>query len=142
MGGLNNYPQQKTYIPVNAKLDKYAKELRKNMTDEEKTLWYNYLNKINPRFHRQKIIGNYIVDFYCPKLKIVIEIDGVQHYEPDNARYDGKRTEFLEKLGLTVIRFDNSEVKNDYGSVLYYITTHCEVKARQMGLQVSFPDNI
>ena len=57
--------KNKVYIPVNPKLDKFAKELRKNMTYEEKTIWYNYLNKIQPRFHRQKIIGNYIVDFYC-----------------------------------------------------------------------------
>ena len=112
------------------------------MTYEEKTIWYNYLNKIQPRFHRQKIIGNYIVDFYCPKLKIVIEIDGIQHYEEDNAKYDFRRTEFLENLGLTVIRFDNSEIKRDYYSVLYYITTHCESKAKQLGIKVSFPDEI
>ena len=139
---LKNKMKNKVYIPVNPKLDKFAKELRKNMTYEEKTIWYNYLNKIQPRFHRQKIIGNYIVDFYCPKLKIVIEIDGIQHYEEDNAKYDLKRTEFLENLGLTVIRFDNSDIKKDYYSVLYYITTHCESKAKQLGIKVSFPDEI
>ena len=133
---------KKIRIPVNSTLNNYAKEMRKNQTDEEKKLWYNHLKNITPKFHRQKIIGNYIVDFYCPKLKIVIEIDGIQHYEEDNAKYDLKRTEFLENLGLTVIRFDNSEIKRDYYSVLYYITTHCESKAKQLGIKVSFPDEI
>lgn len=130
------------HIPVNSRLDKYAKNLRKNMTDEEKTLWYNYLNKIYPRFHRQKIIGNYIVDFYCPKLRIVIEIDGVQHYQPEHYEKDFVRDEFITGKDITVLRFDNLEVKKDYYTVLYRIASHCELKAKQMGLEISLPKDI
>lgn len=130
------------HIPVNSRLDKYAKNLRKNMTDEEKTLWYNYLNKIYPRFHRQKIIGNYIVDFYCPKLRIVIEIDGVQHYQPELYEKDFVRDEFITGKDITVLRFDNLEVKKDYYTVLYRIASHCELKAKQMGLEISLPKDI
>ena len=129
-------------IPVNSELDKYAKNLRKNMTKEEKTIWYDFLNRITPRFHRQKIIGNYIVDFYCPKLKIVIEIDGVQHYNVANSVYDNEQTQFLESLGLSVIRFDNIDIKKEFGTVVYDITTHCEDKARMLGVQVRFPDDV
>ena len=82
-------------IPVNSKLDKYAKEMRKNMTDEEKTVWYQILKGRVPKFHRQKIIGNYIVDFYCPELKLIIEIDGTQHYLEEKLKYDAKRTEYF-----------------------------------------------
>lgn len=130
------------HIPVNSRLDKYAKNLRKNMTDEEKTLWYNYLNKINPRFHRQKIIGNYIVDFYCPKLRIVIEIDGVQHYEPEHYERDIIRDEFINSKDITVIRFDNSDIKKDYYMVLYRIADLCEMKARLFGLDLTLPKDI
>ncbi len=132
----------KTIIPVNPKLDKYAKNLRKNMTNEEKTIWYDFLNKITPRFHRQKIIGNYIVDFYCPKLKIIIEIDGVHHYDIENSIYDTERTKFLEGLGLSVIRFDNFDIKKDFGMVVYDITTHCEENAMQLGVEVCFPTDV
>ena len=134
--------KKKIIIPVNSTLDQHAKNLRKNMTNEEKTIWYDFLNKITPRFHRQKIIGNYIVDFYCPKLKIVIEIDGVQHYDIENSLYDTKRTQFLEDLGLSVIRFDNIDIKKDFGTVVYDITTHCEEKAQVLGVKVNFPDDV
>ena len=134
--------KKKIIIPVNSTLDQHAKNLRKNMTNEEKTIWYDFLNKITPRFHRQKIIGNYIVDFYCPKLKIVIEIDGVQHYDIANSLYDTKRTQFLEDLGLSVNRFDNIDIKKDFGTVVYDITTHCEEKAQILGVKVNFPDDV
>ncbi len=134
--------KKKTIIPVNSDLDKYAKNLRKNMTNEEKTIWYDFLNKITPRFHRQKIIGNYIVDFYCPKLRVIIEIDGVQHYDIANSIYDNERTQFLESLGFSVICFDNFDIKKDFGTVVYDITTHCEEKAMQLGVEVRFPDDV
>ena len=136
-----NMNKQK-HVPVNSRLDKYAKNLRKNMTDEEKTLWYNYLNKINPRFHRQKIIGNYIVDFYCPKLRIVIEIDGVQHYEPEHYERDIIRDEFINSKDITVIRFDNSDIKKDYYMVLYRIADLCKMKARLFGIDLTLPKEI
>ena len=133
---------KKKHIPVNSRLDKYAKNLRKNMTDEEKILWYNYLNKINPRFHRQKIIGNYIVDFYCPKLRIAIEVDGVQHYEPEHYEKDFLRDEFISNKDITILRFDNSDVKKDYHSVLYRIADVCEMKAKLFAIDLVIPKDI
>ena len=132
----------KNYTPVNKSLDKFAKQMRKNQTDEERKIRYNYLIKIRPRFHRQKIIGNYIVDFYCPQLKIIIEIDGVQHYEKKNAEYDLKRTAFLESQGYSVVRFDNCDVNRDYYGVVYYIREHCKTKADMFGVEVSFPEEL
>jgi very-short-patch-repair endonuclease len=84
---------------VNKKLRGFATNGRKNQTMQEKKLWYDYLNKVTPRFHRQGIIDNYIVDFYCPRLRIVIEIDGFQHYFKEAYEYDIKRTKELEKIG-------------------------------------------
>ena len=117
---------KKIKIPVNSTLDKYAKENRKNMTDEEKKVWYQILRGHEPKFHRQRIIGNYIVDFYCPKLKLIIEIDGYQHFYEENKEYDSKRTEYFEKLGFYVLRFENTEVKKDFENVRYIINNVCE----------------
>ena len=117
------------HIPVNSRLDKYAKKLRKSMTEEERILWYNILRGRTPRFHRQKIIGNYIVDFYCPELQLVIEVDGTHHYQEDNLLYDEKRTDYLRKLGLYVIRFDNVDVRKDYEYVKYTVDTVCRLRA-------------
>ena len=117
---------KKFKIPVNSTLDKYAKENRKNMTDEGKKVWYQILRGHDPEFHRQRIIGNYIVDFYCPKLKLIIEIDGYQHFYEENKEYDGKRTEYFEKLGFYVLRFENTEVKKDFENVRYIINNVCE----------------
>ena len=133
---------KKFKIPVNSTLDKYAKENRKNMTDEEKKVWYQILRGHDPEFHRQRIIGNYIVDFYCPKLKIIIEVDGIQHYEEEAAVYDEKRTKFLESKGFTVLRIDNSDVNRDYYNVLHIIDTHCKIKAKEMGEPLILPKEI
>ena len=122
-------------IPVNSTLDKYAKENRKNMTDEEKKVWYLILRGREPKFHRQRIIGNYIVDFYCPKLKLIIEIDGYQHFYEENKEYDGKRTEYLEKLGFYVLRFENTEVNKDIEEVRYIINNVCD--ALEKGVKIA-----
>ena len=82
------------------------------------------------------------MDFYCPKLKLVIEIDGIQHYESKNVEYDDKRTKFLEALGLKVIRFDNSDVKRNCRTVTSDIACCCEEIAQQLGVHVSFPKDI
>lgn len=124
-------------IPVNTELDKYAKELRKNMTTEEKIVWYQILKGRVPKFHRQKIIGKYIADFYCPQLKLIIEIDGVQHYFEETSNYDAKRTEYFESLGFYVLRFDNSDVKKDTEEVRMIIDNVCN--AREKGVEL-LPD--
>ena len=117
------------HIPVNSRLDKCAKDLRKRMTEEERTLWYNILRGRKPKFHRQKIIGNYIVDFYCPELQLIIEVDGTQHYQDKDMEYDYTRTEYFQKLGLYVLRFDNAEVRKDFEYVKYTVDTICRLRA-------------
>jgi len=106
------------YLPYNKKLKNRSRELRKNMTITEKKLWKLYLQKCEYTVNRQKIIDNFIVDFYCAAKKIVIEIDGSQHYTDEGKRYDEERTKILEGYGLTVIRFSNYDVINDFESVL------------------------
>ena len=101
----------------NEKLTKNAQELRKNMTKEEKHLWYDFLKYLPVTVHRQKVIGKYIVDFYCAKAKLVVEIDGSGHYTPQQNISDTNRTCELEKLGLKVIRLCNLDVDNNFYGV-------------------------
>ncbi|MBO5089723.1 MAG: endonuclease domain-containing protein [Clostridia bacterium] len=95
--------------------------LRKNMTPEERHLWYDFLRAYPIRFNRQKIIGRYIVDFYCAKAKLIIELDGSQHYEDAGVEKDLERTQFLEQYGLNVIRIPNNEIKQNFKGVCEYI---------------------
>ena len=94
----------------NSKLTAHAQELRKNMTKEERKLWYEYLRSCPHRFRRQVCFGNYILDFYCASAKLAIEIDGSQHYDPDRQKYDARRTSFFENNGIAVLRFSNLDV--------------------------------
>lgn len=80
------------------------------MTDEEKHLWYDFLKNLPVSFNRQKVIGKYIVDFYCAKSKLVIEIDGSQHYDDEGLEKDKQRDKYLQSLGLTVIRYTNLDI--------------------------------
>ena len=100
-----------------SKLVPRARVLRKEATPQERKLWYDYLNTYPVRFQRQKPIQTYIVDFYCHKAKLVIEIDGDQHGDPEQIAYDSHRTETLESLGLLVIRFTNAEVRSSFDAV-------------------------
>lgn len=102
-------------------LTEKARELRKNMTKEERKLWYDFLSGYPVRFLRQKVIGNYIVDFYCARAKLVIELDGAQHYEEAARVYDQKRTEFLQEYGITVVRILNAEILRNFYGVCEYI---------------------
>ncbi|MBQ3041965.1 MAG: endonuclease domain-containing protein [Clostridia bacterium] len=100
-----------------------ARLLRKNMTKEERHLWYDFLRDYPIRFVRQKVLGKYIADFYCAKAKIVIELDGSGHYTEDGKQYDIERTAFLEEYGLKVIRVLNSEIINNFRAVCEHIDT-------------------
>ncbi len=101
----------------NPKLTKYAQALRKNMTAEERKLWYQCLKNSPKRFHRQKVIGNYIVDFYCAYTKTVIELDGTQHFLDEGKENDKARDEYLNSLGLTVLRYSNYDINNNFDGV-------------------------
>ena len=98
-----------------------ARNLRKNMTKEERHLWYDFLRNYPVRFLRQRVIGRYIADFYCAAAKLVIELDGSQHYEEENAAYDRRRTEDLEQYGIRVIRIANNEVSGNFSGVCEFI---------------------
>ena len=105
----------------NKQLIPFAKKLRKEMTKEERHLWYDFLRTYPVRFSRQKVLGKYIADFYSAEAKLVIELDGSQHYEDGNIEKDTERTTFLEGYGLTVIRIPNNEVSRNFQGVCEYI---------------------
>ena len=109
-GGLGGIAP--TLIKYNPKLKEKARRLRSQMTDGERALWARLRRKQvqSVQFYRQKPIGNYIVDFYAPKAKIVVEVDGSQHMESDHAAMDSQRDEYLAPEGLRVLRFDNLQV--------------------------------
>ena len=105
----------------NRRLVPLAKQLRKEMTKEERHLWYDFLRSYPVRFSRQKVLGKYIADFYSAEAKLVIELDGSQHYEPVNTQNDEERTEFLKGYGLTIIRIPNNEINRNFRGVGEYI---------------------
>ncbi len=108
----------------NSKLTGNAKSLRKNMTKEERHLWYDFLKTLPITVNRQKVIGNYIVDFYIATAKLVIELDGSQHYEDSGIENDTKRDEFLNNLGIKVLRYSNLDVNQRFESVCQDILNH------------------
>ena len=105
----------------NKQLVPFAKQLRKEMTKEERHLWYDYLRTYPVRFSRQKVLGKYIADFYSADAQLVIELDGSQHYEAEEIQKDKDRTAFLEGYGITVIRVPNNEVNRNFRGVCEYI---------------------
>ena len=108
------YKYNKQLVPL-------AKQLRKEMTKEERHLWSDFLRTYPVRFSRQKVLGKYIADFYCAEAGLVIELDGSQHYENINIEKDAKRTAFLGSYGLRVIRIPNNEITRNFRGVCEYI---------------------
>ena len=107
-------------LKYNPKLKERARELRGHMTEAEVRLWQRLRMRqvLGIRFLRQRPIGNYIVDFYAPEAKLVIEVDGGQHYNEEGLEYDEKRDTFVEGLGLKVIRFSNLDVLKNIDGVV------------------------
>ena len=101
----------------NQNLKNNAQTLRKNMTKEEAHLWYQFLCRYPLRFRRQYVIGNYIADFYCHQARLVVELDGSQHYTPAEKVYDQRRTNYLQSQGLFVLRFSNLDVMQRFRNV-------------------------
>ena len=108
-------------IKYNKNLVSIAKTLRKNMTKEERHLWYDFLRTYPVKFNRQKVLGKYIADFYSAKARIIIELDGSQHYEQINVEKDTERTKYLEQFGLTVVRIPNNFVNKHFRETCEYI---------------------
>ena len=108
-------------LRYNGKNIPLAKALRKNATPQENHLWYDFLSDYELRFQRQKAIDNFIADFYCHEAKLIIELDGSQHFSEEGKHRDELRTEELEKYGLTVIRFTNRQIDDNFLNVCEYI---------------------
>ncbi len=114
------------------RLTRVSQMLRRNMTSEEKHLWYDFLRNSPVHFYRQKVIGNYIVDFYCPKAKLVVELDGAGHFTKEGYEYDRIRDAFMnEYKSLTVLRFSNSRIKYEFKQVCEEIADAVEVRLKK-----------
>ena len=103
---------------------KRSQSLRRNMTKEECHLWYDFLKELPVMVHRQKVIGPYIVDFYIASAKLVIELDGSQHYDPSGQAADRQRDAYLRSLGLQVVRYSNADVNRNFRGVCEHILLH------------------
>ena len=104
-----------------------ARALRKHMTKEEAYLWYHFLCRYPLRFRRQYIIGEYIADFYCHKAKLVVELDGSQHYETQNRAADVKRDQYLSQTGCKVLRYSNADINTRFSGVCEDILRHLDI---------------
>ena len=94
-----------------------ARCLRRDMTKEERHLWYDFLRYCTPRFRRQEVIGHYIADFYCHQAKLVIELDGSQHLEPEQIAYDAQRSAYFSSLNIDVVRYYNTDINQNFRGV-------------------------
>ena len=119
-------------LPRNGRLLDNARSLRREMTKEERHLWYDFLRTHPAKFYRQKIVGNYILDFYCHTARLAIELDGSQHYEPAGQAADQVRTAELEKLGISVLRFSNADVMQNFEGV-------CQCIEQQLTKKIGSP---
>ena len=100
----------------NSKLES-ARKLRREMTPHERKLWYLFLQKYPVKIYKQRIVDSYIVDFYCASARLVIEVDGSQHYDPQGKAADAKRSAVLERHGLRVLRYSNREIDMEFSAV-------------------------
>ena len=123
----------------NEKLTPFAQRLRKEMTPEERHLWYDYLKKLPCTVNRQKVFGSYIADFYIASADLVIELDGSQHYTEEAQEYDRERTNYLNSLGLEVIRISNLDVNRKFQSVCEYIDNAVKERTSSTAARSPFP---
>ena len=112
---------EKDFTGHNSALTPRAQALRKNMTRQERKLWYDYLRSYPVKFYRQRCIDHFIADFYCSKAHLVIEIDGGQHYMPEGMEYDKYRTSVIETYKLEVVRFNNLDIDQNFRGVCEYL---------------------
>ena len=120
------------YLPQDPQSLIRAKELRKNSTKEENHIWYDCLKKMPCHFYRQYVIERYIVDFFCPKADIVIEIDGSQHFDDSALEYDRRRTETLNRYGLLVLRYTNHQIHTEFDAVGDDIYNHVVQRTKSL----------
>ena len=122
-------------IPKDNSQLKRARQLRREMTPHERKLWYLFLRQYPVKVYKQRIIETYIADFYCASAKLVIEIDGSQHFEEKGKAHDEERTAFLTELGLEVLRFSNRDIDRDFQSVCEQI--HHTIQKKRRGCPLS-----
>ena len=108
---------ENNFLPRNKELKVPSRELRNDSTKQENHLWHDFLKNFKPRFTRQRIVNNFILDFYCHKAALAVELDGSQHYENEALEHDQARTEYLNGLGIEVLRFSNKEVDRNFTGV-------------------------
>lgn len=119
------------HLPYNPNLKERARVLRKGMTNAEKKLWHQCLRRFPLQWYRQKPLDHFIVDFYCPKLRLVVEVDGEIHSSAEARAYDEGRTKILQGYGIKVLRFKNSEVFRNFGEVCKVIETELHAWLRE-----------
>ena len=108
------------------KLTGFSQQLRKNMTKEEKHLWYDFLKLLPLTVNRQKVIGNYIADFYIDAGRLIVELDGSQHYTEEGEAYDSQRDLYFKRIGIKVLRYTNREIHENFNGVCADIMKHIE----------------
>ena len=108
----------------NSALTELSRTLRKNMTKEERHLWYDFLKTLPETVCRQKVVGQYILDFYCAAAKLAIELDGSQHYSEEGEQYDRVRDEYLSERGICVLRYSNLQLHENFRGVCLDILNH------------------
>ena len=108
----------------NSKLKPFAQKLRNEMTKEERHLWYDFLKSLPVTIHKQKVIGPYIADFYCASAKLVIELDGSQHFMDNGMEKDKERDRYFKSLGLTILRYSNLDINTNFNGVCEDILKH------------------
>ena len=130
--------RQEMFYGASPKIFDRARKLRSEMTIAESSLWSAISNNqlFNPKFRRQHPLNFFIADFYCHKLKLVIEVDGDAHDSLDQKDYDGGRTEELNKFGIKVIRFTNDQVLNQVDDVLISIRNLCEERMKELRIEI------
>jgi very-short-patch-repair endonuclease len=117
-----------------------AKQLRRNLTPAERRLWYDFLSKSEQRWLKQRPIGPYIADFYCPAATLVVELDGDSHFTPEGRAYDAERTAYLQSLGLHILRFTNLEVYQNLEGVCGSIEQTVQVRVAILQYEESLED--
>ena len=116
-------------VPKNGQMLPRARDLRRNMTPQEKKLWYQFLRQYPVKIYKQRIVESFIVDFSCASAKLVIELDGSQHYTEQGEAYDAERSACLARCGLEVIRFTNAEIDSEFDAVCNKI--HAAIQNRK-----------
>ena len=123
---------EQVQLKKNNKLLNVARILRRNMTRQEKHLWYDFLRYYPVKIYKQRIIDDFIADFYCHSARLVIELDGSQHYTNQGKAYDAARTEILERYGIHVLRFSNKDIDDNFDGVCRMIDSIIKERIENM----------